>query len=160
MAPPSGSPSFSTSALLGIMISCKVLSEKRRHIITNSFAEQLLGSVSECQEDGNWSPVSLRCIFDPAAVARNMQRGRTVLWEREEDMNMGTIIAIVVICALVIISGLIAFIVISNRRNGGVTRATKLSRLNGVKVLPDIVTKSSVLDCRVSFTISAITGYV
>ena len=73
---------------------------------------------------------------------------------------MGTIIAIVVISALVIISGLIAFIVISNRRNGGITRATKLSRLNGVKVLPDIVTKSTVLDCRVSFLISAITGYV
>ena len=98
--------------------------------------------------------MSLRCIFDPAAVARNMQRGNAVQWEEREEISLETIIAIAVVCSLIIISLLIAFIVISNRRKNGITRARKVSRLNGVKVLPDIVAKSAVLDCRVSGHIS------
>ena len=114
--------------------------------------------VSECQADGNWSPVSLRCMFDPAAVARNMQRGRTVKWKDKEEMNLGTIIAIAVISALIIISLLIAFIVISHRRSSAVMRARKLSRMNGVKVLPDQVIKREVLDCMVSVCIFSQAG--
>ena len=83
-----------------------------------------------------------------------MQRGHAVLWEEEEEMNLGTIIAIAVICSLIIISILIAFIVISHRRKGALTRARKLSRLNGVKVLPDIITKREHRDCMVSVGIS------
>ena len=82
-----------------------------------------------------------------------MQRGNSVQWEEEEEIGLETIIAITVICSLIIISLLIAFIVISNRRKNVITRARKLSRLNGVKVLPDIVTKSTVLHCRVSFVV-------
>ena len=75
-------------------------------------------------------------------------------WEEEEEISLETIIAITVICSLIIISLLIAFIVINNRRKSVITRTRKLSRLNGVKVLPDIVTKSVVLDCRVSGHVS------
>ena len=73
------------------------------------------------------------------------------MWEEEEEISLETIIAITVICSFIIISLLIAFIVISNRRKSAIARARKLSRLNGVKVLPDILTKSAVLDYMVSF---------
>ena len=76
-----------------------------------------------------------------------MYRGNAVQWREEDGISLGTIIAITIISFLIIISLLVGFIVISHRRRGAVTRAKKLSRLNGVKVLPDIVSKN---DCMVS----------
>ena len=107
--------------------------------------------MSECQADGRWSPVSLRCSFDPAAVARNMQRGYPVLWEEEDDdINLGTIITISVVSFLIIIALIIVIVVIRHKNMNAVMRARKLSRLNGVKVLPDIVTGKDPLSCMVS----------
>ena len=109
--------------------------------------------LSECLSDGSWSPVSLGCIFDPAAVARNMYRGTPIQWREEEGISLGSIIAITIISSLIIISLLVGFIVISHRKRGAVARAKKLSRLNGVKVLPDIVRKN---ECMVSI----VRGYI
>ena len=105
--------------------------------------------LSECLSDGSWSPVSLGCIFDPAAVARNMYRGTPIQWREEEGISLGSIIAITIISSLIIISMLVGFIVISHRRRGAVTRAKKPYPLNGVKVLPDIVSKTECMVSRV-----------
>ena len=86
----------------------------------------------------------MRCMFDPAAVARNMMRGHNVEWEENKEINLGTVVVIVVISVIIILSIIIAFIVISHRRSSATRRAKKLSRLNGMKVLPDQVIKPEV----------------
>ena len=90
-------------------------------------------------------------MFDPAAVSRNMQRDRAVEWEEKEEMKLGTVVTIAVISILIILSVFIAFIVVSQRRRSDTMRARKLSRINGVKVLPDQVNHREVDDHLVSY---------
>ena len=89
-------------------------------------------------------------MFDPAAGARNMMRGHNVEWEENMEINLGTVVVIVVISVIIILSVINAFIVFSHRRSSAFTRAKKLSRLNGVKVLPHQVIKPEVNSCMVS----------
>ena len=92
----------------------------------------------------------MRCMFDPAAVARNMMRGHNVEWEENTEINLGTVLVIVVISVIIILSIIIVFIVVSHRRSSAATRAKKLSRLNAVKVIPDKVIQPEVNNCMVS----------
>ena len=95
----------------------------------------------------------MRCEFDPAAVSRNMQRNHAVEWEgkeNKEDINLGTVVPIAVISILIILSLLIAVIVLNHKRKSSTIRERKLSRLNGVKVLPDVVIQREVDDSMVS----------
>ena len=103
-----------------------------------------------CQADGSWSPVSLGCEFIPAAVLRNMQRDSAVEWEDNEEINLMIVVPVAVIGILIILSFIIAFIVVSHRQNSAAMRARKLSRLNGVKVLPDLVIQQEADDFMVS----------
>ena len=89
-------------------------------------------------------------MFDPAAVSRNMQRDRAVEWEEKEEMKLGTVVPIVVISILIILSLLIAVIVLNHKRKSSTIRERKLSKLNGVKVLPDVVIQREVDDSMVS----------
>ena len=98
-------------------------------------------TVSQCQQDASWSPVSLRCVFDPAAVARNVQGG---FFEYEEDreniFSVSSIVTIVSISVALILATIIVIVVIKHRRmKNKLLRSRKLSKVTagGVKVLPD-----------------------
>ena len=85
-----------------------------------------------------------------------MQRDPAVEWEDNEEINLMIVVPVAVIIILIILSFIIAFIVVSHRQNIAAMRARKLSRLNGVKVLPDLVIQREADDFTVSntFTLS------
>jgi hypothetical protein len=92
----------------------------------------------------------LKCMFDTAAVVRKIKRVQTLEGDEKGEMSMGTIAAIAVISALIIMSLIIAFIVFSHRRSSPAKRARMVSRMNGVKVLPEQVIERKVDFCMVS----------
>ena len=110
-----------------------------------SSPDQSSSTGSECQADGKWSPVSLRCLPDLAIIVGNITRGQQSEVNEKGENNLGAIITIIVLIGLVILSLLLAFIVYSHRQSKTTTRARKMSRMNGVKVLPE-----QVVDWRVS----------
>ena len=105
---------------------------------------------SECQADGKWTPVSLRCLPDLAIIVGNITRGQQSEVNEKGENNLGAIITIIVLIGLVILSLLLAFIVYSHRHSKTTTRARKMSRMNGVKVLPEQIVNWSVSYCMFS----------
>ena len=83
-----------------------------------------------------------RCVFDPAAVARNVQGG---FFEYEEDyegnmFSLGSIVTIVSISVALILTIIIAIVIVKHRKmRDKLLRSRKLSKVTagGVKVLPD-----------------------
>ena len=82
-----------------------------------------------------------RCVFDPAAVARNVQGGLFEYEENEENVfSLSSIITIVSISVALILTIIIAIVIIKHRRmRDKLLRSRKLSKVTagGVKVLPD-----------------------
>jgi hypothetical protein len=111
-----------------------------------SSPDQSSSTVSECQADGKWSPVSLRCVPDLAIIVGNITRSQQSKGNEKGEINIEAIITIVVLIGLIILSLLLSLIVFSHRQSKTNTRARKMSRMNGVKVLPE-----QVVDWRVSY---------
>ena len=83
-----------------------------------------------------------RCVFDPAAVARNVQGGGFFEYEEDEGnmFSLGSIITIVSISVALILTIIIAIVIIKHRKmRDKLLRSRKLSKVTagGVKVLPD-----------------------
>ena len=87
----------------------------------------------------------MRCLPDLAIIVGKFTRGQHSKVNEKGEINMEAIITIVVLIGLVILSLLLSFIMYSHRQSKTTTRARKMSRMNGVKVLPE-----QVVDGRVS----------
>jgi hypothetical protein len=90
-----------------------------------------------CQLYGKWSPVSLSCVSDLLIIVGNITRSQQSKGNEKGEINIEAIITIVVLIGLVILSLLLSSIVFSHRQSKTNTRARKMTRMNGVKILPE-----------------------
>lgn len=109
-------------------------------------------TVSRCQSDSTWTPVSLSCIFDPAAVARNVQGTLFEYDQRDSEgseFNLSFIITVVSISVALILTIIIVIVILKHRKmKDRLLRSQKMSRVTagGVKVLPDYLFSPTPID--------------
>jgi len=94
---------------------------------------------SSCMSNGNWSSVSLTCMFDPLAASRQIKKGRSLYWNSDQGhgINITTIITIGVLSALIVLSLIITIIVVSHRKASSATNARKISRSSTNQLIHD-----------------------
>ena len=78
-------------------------------------------------------------MFDPAAVSRNVKKGRSLNWDDASQMNISNIITIGVLSALIVLSLIIVIIIISHRKTTLVENARKISRSSTNQLIYDQV---------------------